>query len=270
MALMAAGVPLKEAVAGIGVGLITKDGNEDDYKLLLDIEGIEDFYGDMDFKVTGTKNGITAIQFENKLRGVKLEVLKKAFRLAQTGRMQVLQVMNLAIAETRGQLAANAPVVGKVKIAQDKIGMLIGPGGKTIKDLTARSEAYGKSSADINIDDDGTVLITASNAAQLDFIKNEIDSMLGDPEVGKIYKAKVDRVMPYGIFVNVSSNISGLCHVSEIFDKRGEYNLDNIFKKDDELKVTITKIDGDRLNFSIKGLEQDADIARKIAEAQGK
>ncbi len=262
MALMAAGVPMKEQVAGIGVGLVTEDGNEDKYKLLLDIEGIEDFYGDMDFKVTGTKNGITAMQFENKLRGVKLTVLKEAFRLAKTGRETVLEVMNKAISEPRKELAPNAPVVDFVQIKQDKIGELIGPGGKNIKELVMRSQEYSKSNtpADINVDEDGRVMITAGNKTQLDFIKTTIEEMLGEAEVGKVYVGEIDKIMPYGVFVNVSSSISGLLHVSEIFEKQGQYDLSKMFKEGQELNVQVMKVEDGRVNFTIKGIEQSPKI----------
>lgn len=265
MALMAAGVPLKEQVAGIGVGLVTEDGNEDNYKLLLDIEGIEDFYGDMDFKVTGTKNGVTAIQFENKLRGVKLEVLKEAFRLAKDGRGEVLEVMNKAIPEPRGQVALSAPVVESITIKQDKIGELIGPGGKNIKALVERSEEYGRYPADINIDDDGRVMITASNREQAEFVKSLIEEALGEAEVGKVYRAEIDKIMPYGMFVDVTSNISGLLHVSEIFEKQGQYDLSKMFKVGDIINVQVLKIEDGRVNFTIKGVEQDQSVMDILA-----
>ncbi len=267
MALMAAGVPLKEAVAGIGVGLVTNDQNEDDYRLLLDIEGIEDFYGDMDFKVTGTKNGVTAIQYENKLRGVKIEVLKKAFALAQKGRMQVLEVMNKAITEPRKELSPTAPIVGSITIKQDSIGMLIGPGGKNIKELVARSSEDYAAPADINIDDSGKVTITASNKAQLDFVIGLISDMLGEAEVGKVYTGIVDRIMPYGVFVDVTSNISGLLHVSEIFEKQGNFDVSKVFTEGEKVKVKVTKIEDGKVSFSVKGVEQDSDLLARIEAA---
>lgn len=267
MALMAAGVPIKQQVAGIGVGLITNDQNEDDYKLLLDIEGIEDFYGDMDFKVTGTSNGITAIQYENKLRGVKLEVLKKAFRLAQKGRMQVLEVMNKAISEPRKEISPTAPIVDSITIKQDSIGMLIGPGGKNIKEIVAQSSEYGSNPADINIDDSGKVMITASNKSQLDFVKNYISDMLGEAEINKVYEGIVDRIMPYGVFVDVTSNISGLLHISEIFEKPGNFDLTKVFTEGERIKVKVVKIEDGKVSFSIKGVEESPELMEKIENA---
>jgi polyribonucleotide nucleotidyltransferase len=265
MALMAAGVPLKEQVAGIGVGLVTEDGNEDNYKLLLDIEGIEDFYGDMDFKVTGTKNGITAIQYENKLRGVKVDILKKAFRLAQNGRMQVLEVMNTAINQPRNELAPTAPVVKTVQIKQDQIGELIGPGGKNIKGMVQDAkDKFGKD-VDINIDDDGRVVITASNRDQLEYVENIIKTMFEAAEIGKIYEGVVGKVQNYGAFVDVTTNISGLCHISEVADFGGMADGTKLFREGDRVNVKVLNIDDSgRISFSMKGIEQSEDMNARI------
>jgi polyribonucleotide nucleotidyltransferase len=166
LALMAAGVPLKSPVAGIGVGLITADESQSEYKLLLDIEGVEDFFGDMDFKVTGTSEGITAIQFETKLKGVEPKILKEAFRLSKSGRLQVLNVMNSVLGESRQELAPTAPRVEVVQISTDKIGELIGPGGKNIKAIIEEGNALGHGELEIDINDDGRVTITAVDQAQ--------------------------------------------------------------------------------------------------------
>lgn len=268
MALMAAGVPMKEQIAGIGVGLITEDGNEDSYKLLLDIEGIEDFYGDMDFKVTGSKNGITAIQYENKLRGVKIEILKQAFRLAKSGRLQVLEVMNKVISEPRKELPANAPVIETVQIQQDQIGELIGPSGKNIKALVQSAKDQFNKEVDINIDDFGVVTITAGNTAQLEFVKNQITEMFKTAEVGEIYEGEVDRVMNYGAFVNVSNSITGLCHISEMGDFKGRGDATLVLAPGDIVKVKVMKIDEmGRINFTMKDLEQSKEIKSKISKA---
>lgn len=264
MSLMAAGVPLKKAVAGIGVGLITEDKNDDVYKLLLDIEGIEDFYGDMDFKVTGTDSGITAIQYENKLRGVKLSVLKEAFRLAKEGRLQVLDVMNKAISAPRDHLPANAPIVEKITIDKERIGELIGPGGKNIKELVANASKLGKNPADINIDDNGVVTISASNREQLDYVKQTIESNFAEAEVGQEYIGKVDKIMPYGIFVNVSSSITGLCHVSEIWEQRVNADLEKIFEEGQDIKVKVVGLENGKTSFSIKGIQQESTLQEKL------
>lgn len=268
MALMVAGVPLKKAVAGIGVGLITQDNNDDVYKLLLDIEGIEDFYGDMDFKVTGTDEGITAIQYENKLRGVKISVLKEAFRLAKEGRMQVLEVMNAAISEPRKNLPENAPIVEKITIDKEKIGELIGPGGKNIKELVAKASEMGKNPVDINIDDNGIVTISASNAEQLDFVKETIKSNFTEAEIGAEYIGKVDKIMPYGVFIDVSSSISGLLHVSEIWAERVNADLEKIFEEGQSVKVKVIGKDNGKTSFSIKGVEQEESLQQKLNNPQ--
>lgn len=268
MALMVAGVPLKKAVAGIGVGLMTEDNNEDSYKLLLDIEGIEDFYGDMDFKVTGTDAGITAVQYENKLRGVKLNVLKEAFRLAKEGRSQVLEVMNSVISAPRPNLPANAPIVEKITIDKESIGALIGPGGKNIKDLVAKATEFGKEAPDINIDDNGIVTISASNGEQLQFIKDTIEKNFAEAEVGEIYEGVVDKVMSYGVFINVSNNITGLCHLSEIFKERVNVDMEKIFNEGDIVKVKVISIENGKTNFSMKDIEQDPSIQQKIDNPQ--
>ncbi|MEP7104127.1 MAG: polyribonucleotide nucleotidyltransferase [Candidatus Dojkabacteria bacterium] len=267
MALMASGVPLKEAVAGIGVGLITEDHNEENYKLLLDIEGVEDFYGDMDFKVTGTKNGITAIQYENKLRGVSPKIIKEAFRLAKDGRLQVLEVMNKAISAPKSELSPNAPIVGTLNIRQDRIGELIGPGGKNIKELVQRGkDEFDGKVVDVNIDDTGKVTVTAANREQLDFVKGIIENMFEEPVVGKEYLGIVDKIMPYGIFVNVSQSITGLCHVSEISEIRN-IDLNAVFNEGDSVKVKVQKIEDGRLNFTMKESEQSPELKEKIAKA---
>ncbi|GAB4285274.1 MAG: polyribonucleotide nucleotidyltransferase [Candidatus Dojkabacteria bacterium] len=254
LALMAAGVPIKEQVAGIGVGLVTNDENINDYRLLLDIEGIEDFYGDMDFKVAGTKNGITAIQYENKLQGVPLAILKEAFKLAKEGRMQVLEVMNAAISKPRVELAASAPKVEKIKIETDEIAELIGPGGKVIKQLIEESKQLGNGEADINIEQDGTVYLSATNSDQMNFLKNKIAKMFEKPEVGKVYEGVVAKVESFGAFIDVSNKISGLLHVSEMSDKFVK-DANEVIKAGEKVKVKILKVDEKgRINFTRKGI----------------
>ncbi len=256
MALMAAGVPLKEQVAGIGVGLITDDEDESNYKLLLDIEGTEDFYGDMDFKVCGTKNGVTAIQYENKLQGVPIAILKESFEVAKKARMQVLEVMNQVISKPRSSVPENAPKVETLRIKTDQIGELIGPGGKNIKELVEQSKQYGKLPADIDIDDDGTVRVSAINDAQMSFLKNSIKSMFEEAEVGKVYEGLVGKIMEFGAFVHISRSISGLVHVSEMSE---EFVKDprTVVKEGQKVKVKVIKIDEKgRVNLSMKGVDQ--------------
>ncbi len=252
LALMAAGVPLKKQVGGIGVGLITDDNDESDYKLLLDIEGAEDHYGDMDFKVTGTDTGMTAIQFETKLQGVPVSIIKEAFRLSTTGRMQVLEVMNKAIAKPRTEMSPTAPRVDKLTIPQDMIGELIGPGGKNIKALVEAGEALAPGSKlDIDIDQDGFVLVTSANQAQRDFVVQRIKGMSEVPEIGTIYEGVIDKVMPYGAFVDVTPNISGLIHISELADGFVK-DASTVVKEGQTVKVKLIKVENGKLSFSIK------------------
>ncbi len=264
LALMAAGVPLKQAVAGIGVGLITEDGNEENYKLLLDIEGIEDFYGDMDFKVCGTKNGITAMQYENKLRGVKPEILKQAFRLANKGRMQVLDVMNKTLDEPRTNVADSAPKVETLKIEVDRIGEFIGPGGKNIKALVAEAEEISKKPVDINVDEQGNIFVTTSDGKQMDFVKSRINGMFKVAEVGDVYDAVVDKIMNFGFFAYVpGTSINGLCHISEVTEKfLSDVSL--VVKEGDEVKVKVIRTEDGKVSFSMKGLDQSAEIKSRI------
>lgn len=250
LSLMAAGVPLKKAVAGIGVGLVTADEGQEKYKLLLDIEGVEDFFGDMDFKVTGTDSGVTAIQFETKLQGVKPEILKQAFRLANEGRQQVLQAMNSAISAPRAELAANAPRVEAVHISPEYIGAIIGPGGKHIKELIENAETLG-GIVEIDIEDDGRIMITASNKEQLDYVKAQIADVAMEPEVGAKYDGVVDSVMPYGAFVNVGSRLSGLVHVSEMSDEFVK-DPNTIVKVGDKVRVKLIGTEKGKLSFSMK------------------
>jgi polyribonucleotide nucleotidyltransferase len=253
MSLMAAGVPLKRAVGGIGVGLMTSDDEQANYKLLLDIEGIEDFYGDMDFKVTGTTEGMTAIQFETKLAGVKISIIKEAFRLANQGRQQVLAVMANAIAEARAELPATAPRVEIVQIPTDSIGMLIGPGGENIKRIVAEATEMAGSPVEININDDGKVHITAVNKEQMEFAKSQVGSVGVQPDIGDVFTGIIDKVMPYGAFVDISPSISGLIHVSELAHGFVKDPAD-VIKEGDSVQVKLIKAERGKLSFSIKAL----------------
>ncbi|MCS7317777.1 MAG: polyribonucleotide nucleotidyltransferase [Candidatus Dojkabacteria bacterium] len=256
LALMAAGVPLKTNVAGISIGLVIDEENEQNYKLLMDIEGIEDFYGDMDFKVAGTANGVTSIQYENKVRGVSINIIKEAFMLAKQGREQILQVMNQVISEPRKCLSPNAPIIDSVKISSSDIGSLIGPGGKNIKDLILRSTDYAKNKVNIVVEEDGNVVITAFNKPQLDYVKNYLQTFFVGAEIGKVYEGVITNITDYGFFVEVSSKIYGLCHISEIVDRRiSPIELKRMFKVGQRVKVKAIKIDSEgRVNFSMKGI----------------
>lgn len=263
MALMAAGVPLKAAVGGIGVGLITKDEEQTDYRLLLDIEGVEDFYGDMDFKVTGTRAGMTAVQFETKLKGVKPEIIKEAFRLSTTGRMQVLDVMDSAIAAPRADLSPTAPRVEVVAIPQDKIGEIIGPSGKVIKAMIAAAQALAAGSVEIDINDDGRATVTTANPLQRDFILNQIEMIIEGPKLGEIYQGPVKSITEFGAFVEIAPGVEGLLHISEISNDRVE-RVEDVLQVGQVVEVKMIDKKPGRYSLSIKHLHTDmADIPRK-------
>lgn len=266
LALMDAGVPLKTAVAGIAIGLVTADDNLEEYKLLTDMEDVEDFYGDMDFKVVGTKNGITAIQLDNKLRGVPISILKEAFRRSRDGRLFILDKMNAVLQQSRDQVSEHAPKVDVLHIDQTRIGELIGPGGKNIKNIVETAEAFGD--IDIDIQDDGTVYVTAVSSEARDKALGMINEMFEEAEVGKEYDGVVDRIESYGLFVKITSNISGLVHISEITEGFIK-DLSKHFKVGDKVKVKVIGIDDmGRVKLTMKGLNPD--IAAKIKEGSQK
>lgn len=251
LALMDAGVAIKAPVGGVSVGLVT-DKDEKEFKFLVDIEDVEDFYGDMDFKVTGTTEGITAIQLDNKLRGIPVEILKKAIEKSKEGRLHILKAMSEVIAKPREQLSTYAPKVDIIKIRQEKIGELIGPGGKVIKGIIDRVGG----DVEIDIQDDGTVTITSLNEEQRKMAKVMVEDIVVEPEIGKIYEGKVASVKEYGAFVDVTPNISGLVHKSEMSDKFVT-NPEDFVKEGQMVKVKVLKLENGRISFTMKGLEQE-------------
>lgn len=253
LALMHAGVPIKAPVGGISVGLVTDDNDLNNYKLLTDIEDVEDFYGDMDFKVTGTSNGVTAIQLDNKLMGVPVAILKEAFFVSAAARAKILTAMNEVIAVPAAELSKYAPRVTVLKINPARIGEVIGPGGKIIKGIIEK--AGGE--VDIDIEDDGRINITAVKADQAKIAEDMIRAIVFEPTIGEIYTGKVDKVMPYGAFVDLSDNVSGLVHVSEMSDKFVK-DPTTILKDGQTVRVKVTKIDPatGKISFSMKEVDQ--------------
>ena len=250
LALMDAGVPIKHPVAGIAIGLVLSE-DEKNYKLLTDIQDLEDFYGDMDFKATGTKNGITAIQMDNKLKGVSISILKDALSAARKGLEFILGKIELEIKTPREKLSKYAPKITTLQVKQDKIADLIGPGGKVIKDIIE------KTGVEIDIKQDGQVHVAAVSAEAKEKALKMINDITEEAEVGKIYDGVVSKVEAYGAFVDVSPSISGLVHVSEISDK---YVSDTslFLKEGDKVKVKVIGIDDQgRVNLSIKRVEKD-------------
>jgi polyribonucleotide nucleotidyltransferase len=245
LALFDAGVPLKRPVAGIAMGLV-KEG--DKIAILSDILGNEDHLGDMDFKVAGTTKGITAFQMDIKIQGITLEIMEKALQQAKAGRFHILDVMSKTIAEPRPDLSQYAPRLQTIKVPVDMIGMIIGPGGKNIRQLVKDS------GAEINIEDDGTVTVAAVLKESADKAMDAIRKMTELPEVGKTYTATVKKIMEFGAFVEILPGKEGLVHISQLDTKRVE-RVEDLFKVGDTLEVKLMLIDSEgRLNLSRKAL----------------
>ena len=206
LALMCAGVPIKEHVAGIAMGLI-KEG--DQYAVLSDILGTEDFLGDMDFKVAGTKDGISAIQLDLKVPGLSMEVLSNALTQANKGRLHILEEMNKAL-DAPSELSPHAPQIVSFSVDKEKIGGIIGPGGKNIKAIQEQNECV------VNIDDDGVVSVSSSDKEKLDAAVTQIKAIVEDPKVGSVFDGKVTKILDFGAFVEFAPGREGLVHISEL------------------------------------------------------
>ncbi|MBI2119513.1 MAG: polyribonucleotide nucleotidyltransferase [Elusimicrobia bacterium] len=246
LALFDAGVPIKSPCAGIAMGLIVSKENE--VAVLSDIMGLEDHLGDMDFKVAGTKDGITALQMDLKIEGVSIEVLKKAVHKAHAGRLFILEKMSLAIQTPRLDLSSHAPKMTVVKIPIEKIGALIGPGGKNIRGIIE------KTGAEVSVEDDGRVFISGDDAQKVELARSWVEGSVSEVEVGKIYKGKVTRIMNFGAFVEVLPGKEGLVHISQLDTSRVE-QVEDILKEGDEVTVKCIEIDTQgRVNLSRKVL----------------
>ncbi|MEG0691975.1 MAG: polyribonucleotide nucleotidyltransferase [Oscillospiraceae bacterium] len=258
LALMDAGVPLKAPVAGISCGLITMDDGS--YQTMVDIQGLEDFYGDMDFKVGGTHKGITAIQVDIKTDGLSYEVIAEAFEKTRKARLYILdEIMAKAIAEPRADVSEFAPKVMKTMIPVDKIREVIGQGGKVIQKICADCEVK------IDIDDDGLCVIMGVNLDSTKRALAIVESISHDPEVGAIYKGKVVRLMNFGAFVEIAPGKDGLVHISKLSEQRVE-KVEDVVSVGDTIFVKVTEIDGQgRINLSRK--DAMADIAAKQSKA---
>ncbi len=258
MSMLDAGVPLKDSVAGIAMGLIKE---EDNVKILSDIQGIEDFLGDMDFKVAGTKDGITAIQMDIKIAGIDEKILREALEQARVGRLHILSKMAETITEPN-ELSEWAPRVFMMKVDPDKIRDIIGTGGKTITRITTDYDVK------IDIDDDGSVVITANTAEGGIKAKEEIENIVKEIEVGEVFDSKIVRITNFGAFVELSPGHEALCHISELTVDRLD-KVESRFKEGDVLKVKVIKKDSDgKLSVSAKALlEADAkkDMMEKIS-----
>lgn len=244
LALMDAGVPITAPVSGIAMGLVTDDSGN--YKILTDIQGLEDFAGDMDFKVAGTKNGITALQMDIKLTGLSLDLLKEALQAGDKGRLDILDQMLQVLPEPRKELSKYAPIIETIKIDPEFIREVIGKGGETIQKITAETET------EIAIEQDGSVVITAPNNEAFEAAKATIMAIAFVPESGQVFDGTVVRVEDYGAFVEIAPGKSGLLHVSKIAPFRVE-DVKKVLKEGQTLKVTVTEIDNQgRINLSHK------------------
>jgi polyribonucleotide nucleotidyltransferase len=261
MALMDAGVPIRKPVAGISVGLVTEFEGEKltRYTTLTDIIGSEDHFGDMDFKLCGTRDGITGFQLDLKLPGVSLKIMTEAIFEARDARMKVLDAMAIAIAGPRKELSQYAPRIETVRIHPDKIGLLIGPGGKTIKGIVAET------GAEINIDDDGSVHIYSANRESLNRAKEIITGMTKEIEVGEVYHGRVVSIKEFGAFVEVLPGKDGLVHISELADFRVK-SVEDVVKIGDLVWVKCIGIDEKgRVKLSRKAAMKDRNAEAETA-----
>ena len=260
LALLDAGVPLKDMVAGIAMGLIKEEGN---VAILSDIQGMEDFLGDMDFKVAGTEKGITAIQMDIKIAGIDREVLERALEQARKGRLHILGEMRKAIDTPREELSQYAPMIIKMQINPDKIRDVIGPGGKVINKI------IDETGVKMDIENDGKVFIAAINREMGKKAKSMVEDIVREPEVGQKYLAKVTRLMAFGAFMEIMPGKEGLLHVSNIDVKRVN-KVEDVLKVGDEMEVLLTEIDAQgRLNLSRKALLQ-AEVVEENKESTDK
>ena len=261
LALMDAGVPIKKPVAGISTGLVTSKENPNEYVMLTDIQGIEDFFGDMDFKVGGTKDGITAIQVDIKNDGLTYDIIKEAFERTKVARDYILdEIMKPQIAEPRAELSKYAPRIITTTINVDKIKDVIGPGGKMINKII---DATG---VKIDIEEDGRVCIYTDDAENGKKALKMIEDIAKDIEVGKVYDGKVTRIMNFGAFVDIGGGREGLLHISKISNKRVE-KVEDVLAVGDEIKVKVYEIDNqDRINLTMKDLEENKENKEEHVE----
>jgi len=246
LSLMDAGIPIKRAVSGIAMGLVTDDAGN--YAILTDIEGMEDNYGDMDFKVAGTSEGITGMQMDTKIKGLSLEIVEKTLSQAKEARLFILDKMNQTISSSRSEVSPYAPRMHKMTVPPEKIGSVIGPGGKTIRSITEETKTS------VDIDNDGTVIIGSTDEASINKAIKIIEGLTKEAEVGGIYTGKVTRVLNFGAMVEILPGKEGLVHISELADYRVA-NVEDVAKVGDEITVQVIEIDNlGRVNLSRRAL----------------
>ena len=253
LCMMDAGIPMKRPVAGIAMGMI-KEGEE--VRILSDILGDEDHLGAMDFKVAGTEVGITALQMDLKITGISEQIMRDALAQAKEGRMHILKEMSAAIEGPRSEISIHAPKLVKIKINPDKIGLVIGPGGKNIKKIQEES------SSRVEIEEDGTIVISAATFESVELAKTYIRGLTDDAEVGKIYNGKIVSVKEYGVFVEIMPGKEGLVHISELSNDYIE-KVEDVVKMGDEVKVKLIGIDDQkRLKLSRKAALKDEEAVQ--------
>lgn len=259
MSLMDAGVPLKKPVAGIAMGLMqSKDGKKN--VILSDIQGLEDHTGDMDFKVAGTQDGITALQMDIKVSGISQEVLKEALEQAKVGRLHILEHMLSTIPEPRKQLSPFAPKIETIMVPVERIGEVIGPGGKVIRGIIERT------GAEIDINDDGRVFITSADEVAIQEAKQTIEGIIKEVEPGEVYQGTVSRIENFGAFVDIAPGKTGLVHVSRLSTEYIQ-NPRDVVNLGDVVTVTVTEIDEmGRINLTMLTPEQEAEAKERRAE----
>ena len=247
LSMMDAGIPIKKPIAGIAMGLI-KGEAADDFAVLTDIAGLEDHLGDMDFKVAGSQDGVTALQMDIKVKGLELSIMEQALAQAKDARLEIIDLILETIAEPRADLSPYAPRMHRVDVPQDKIGAIIGPGGKTIRQLEADS------GAGIDINDDGAVYVTAVDLASAEKAINAIKALTKEVERGEKYTGKVTRILPFGAFVEILPGKDALVHISELADYHVP-SVEDVVKIGDEMEVIVTEIDNlGRINASRRAL----------------
>jgi len=242
MALLSAGVPLTDNVAGVAMGLIKENDN---YKVITDIQGLEDHFGDMDFKVSGTRTGITGFQMDIKIEGITFDIMKDAMEKARVARIKILDKMEEAIKTPNKDVAKTAPRYEIITIDKDKIGALIGPGGKNIKKIVEET------GSDVNIDDDGKVHVFSKNQDQLVKTVKKIESFTQSAVLNEIYEGKVIKIMNFGAFIEILPGIQGLCHISEFTEDRLE-KVEDFVKEGNDLTVKVIKMDNGKISLSHK------------------
>ena len=252
LSLMDAGVPIKAPVAGIAMGLI-KEGGE--FAVLSDILGDEDHLGDMDFKVAGTRDGITALQMDIKIDGITRDIMQQALAQARDGRLHILDEMGKELDAPRGDMSSYAPRFLTIRINPEKIRDVIGKGGATIRALT------DETGTTIDIDDDGLVKIASADQAAAEAARERIEQLTGEVEIGQEFTGKVVRIMDFGAFVGILPNKDGLVHISQISEHRVK-SVDSVLSEGQMVRVKVLDVDKlGRIKLSMKGLEQPAEAA---------